>query len=312
MVLEELLKGGTVSGQFLAERFSVSRNSIWKAINGLRAQGYDITGTTNSGYVFSGDGNIVSAALIKGFLKEPDKYCIHVFKELVSTNNTAKEMASSGCPDNTVIVADSQAGGRGRAGKSFFSPGSSGIYFTLLVRPKMDPVDSRRLTTYAAVITARAIERLSGGNVKIKWVNDLFMNGRKICGILTEAGLDFESGTLDYAVIGTGVNVRHCDFPDGLSAIATTVEDETGKKISRSAVVSEFLNEFNISDILRPALYMDEYRRRSNVIGKTAHVAAGDTEYSGIVSDIDDEAELVIDCCGEKRLVNSGVVRFDM
>ena len=129
------------------------------------------------------------------------------FEELDSTNSYLKEMAAKGAQEGTIIIANRQSAGRGRLGRSFFSPEEKGIYMSILLRPDISLERAVLITSMAAVAVAEAIEQVSGIQTKIKWVNDIFLNKKKVCGILTEAGIDAETGTLEYAVLGIGVNV---------------------------------------------------------------------------------------------------------
>ena len=190
---------------------------------------------------------------------------LEIHERLDSTNNRAKALAAAGAPHGTAVIADSQSGGRGRLGRSFFSPEHSGIYLTVILRPDCAPEQASLLTSLAAVAAARAVEKVSGADVKIKWVNDLYLNGKKICGILTEAGLSPEGGRLAYAVTGIGINVGRMEFPPELRETATSIGNETGLAPDRNRLIAEVLNELEaLYGSLETGTFLEESRRRSN------------------------------------------------
>ena len=147
-------------------------------------------------------------------------------EEIDSTNRYVKQLGAAGAPEGRVVIANRQSAGRGRLGRSFFSPGEKGIYMSVLLRPEIELERAVLITSMAAVAVARAIERVSDIPAKIKWVNDIFLNRKKVCGILTESGINAETGKLEYAVLGIGVNVGSMEFPEELKGIATSVSNE--------------------------------------------------------------------------------------
>lgn len=293
---------GEVSGEQLAEELGVTRAAVWKAVRALEKDGYRIDAATNRGYKLL-PSNVVDSHGVSRYLTEP--WEIETLKETTSTNNVAKERAADG-KTNYAVIADSQTSGKGRLSRSFFSPKSSGVYLTAVIRPKLTVADCGKITAYAAVATARAVEKLSGADVKVKWVNDLQINGKKICGILTEGGVGMEGGTLDYAVVGIGVNTLSVNFPEGLKEVATTVEDETGVKVDRNVLAAEILNNLScLEDEIKEPSFIDEYRRRSSVIGRTVTVNG---EYEATAIGIEDDCSLVLDINGEIIKFSAGEV----
>lgn len=287
---------GAISGERLARRLGVSRNTVWKAIEQLRAEGYEVEAVTNRGYRLVSAPNLITEAEIsKWTTGAVIGRRLEVHDRLDSTNLRAKLLASQGAPHGYLVCADSQSSGRGRYGRSFFSPEHSGVYITYILRPSIPAERAVMITSLAAVAVARAIEKLCDADVKIKWVNDLYIHDRKTCGILCEASLDFESGMLEYVVLGIGVNVAKMDFPEELKDIATSIENECGKPISRSRLIAEISNALDaLYDQLSTGGFMDESRRRSNVIGRDVTVLRGDERYPAHVLDIDDQGRLVI------------------
>lgn len=239
------------------------------------------------------------------------------FEELDSTNRYLKELAVKNARPGTVIIANRQSAGRGRLGRNFFSPEEKGIYMSILLRPDIPLERAVLITSMAAVAVARAIERVSGIEAKIKWVNDIFLNGKKVCGILTEAGINAEQGTLDYAVLGIGVNVGAMEFPEELRNIATSVTNECGFAVSKENLIDEILLELERwYATLSDGGFLEESRKRSILLGKEILVldeTAPGGSYPAKAVDINELGNLVIEKNGEKKILNSGEVsvRFE-
>ena len=208
-------------------------------------------------------------------------YAVTVAEEMPSTNTALKEMVNP--PVGTTLIAARQTGGRGRLGRLFHSP-EGGLYLSVLI----PPVDA--VTCRAAVAAARAIESLCDATIDVKWVNDLYLNGRKVAGILAE-GVFSPDGTLTAVVLGIGINVGAMDFPAELTSIATSLGNE-GFRLTREDVAAAFLNELEMA--LRDVTAMDEYRRRNLVVGREVTVLRGSDTYTAIVEAITDEGHLVV------------------
>lgn len=236
---------------------------------------------------------------------------IIILEETDSTNRVLKELAVAGEPEGTVVLAERQSAGRGRLGRSFFSPDGTGIYMSVLLRSQIELQKSVRITSMAAVAVACAIEKVSGLSAQIKWVNDIFLNKKKTSGILTEAGFGAE-GTLDYVVLGIGVNVGQMEFPEELQDIATSVNNECGfGKVSRNELIAAILNE--LSDwypTIFDGSFLGESRRRSILLGKDILVVGtgGSASYEAKAIDLDDMGHLVIERNGMREELNSGEV----
>ena len=288
------LYAGETSGEQLAAEFGVTRAAVWKCVRQLTKEGFDIIAATNRGYRLL-PSDVINAPGIARHLRKP--WQLEMLTETDSTNNVAKARAAAGAAD-LAVIADRQTSGKGRLSRSFFSPGKAGVYLSAVLRPQsLGVADCGKITAYAAVATARAVERLSGADVKIKWVNDLWLNGRKICGILTEGGVGLESGTLDYAVVGIGVNCRSVKFPDALADVATNVEDETGVRMDRCELAAEILNNLaRIEQEIGSSAFLDEYRSRSCVVGRRITVNG---EYEADAVGIGDDCSLLIRRDGE-------------
>ena len=312
--LELLGNGETVSGSEMARELGVSRNAVWKVMNSLRQNGYEIEAVTNRGYRLVSVPEQLSETEIRRSLKAKDfGREMEIHAQLESTNNQAKELAAKGAAHGTTVIADSQTGGRGRMGRSFFSPGHSGIYMTVILRPEWAPEKAGLLTSLAAVAAARAVEKVSGADVKIKWVNDLYMGGRKICGILSEAGLGMEAGRLDWAVVGIGINTARMDFPEELKEIASSVGNETGTAPDRNRLIAEILNELEaLYDGMETGAFLEESRRRSNVIGREVTVIVNGKQYPARALDIDEEGRLVVETGEGQTRLNYGEVSLKL
>ena len=312
--LELLGTGETVEGARLARELGVSRNAVWKVMNRLRQNGYEIEAVTNRGYRLLSAPDRLSAAEIRRWLtaKEIGRE-LEIHEQLDSTNNRAKALASAGAPHGAAVIADSQTGGRGRLGRSFFSPEHSGVYLTVILRPDCAPERANLLTSLAAVAAARAVEKVADADVKIKWVNDLYLNDKKICGILTEAGFGMEAGRLEYAVTGIGINVNRMEFPPDLRETATSIGNETGVSPDRNRLIAEILNELDaLYGDLETGAFLEESRRRSNVTGRTVTVIEGGRQYPARAVEIDDQGRLVIETETGRTCLNYGEVSLKL
>ena len=304
MVKQEVLaaldavRGRYISGQELAAQLGVSRTAVWKAVAALRRDGIPIKAVTNRGYTLAQSVDVLNAAAVAVQLDEATVKAlqIEVVDRLPGTNAALRSRADAGAREGLVLIAQAQSAGRGRGGHSFYSP-PGGLYMSILLRPEIGARQAVGLTAMAAVAAARAAERLCGVPITIKWVNDLWKNGKKVCGILTEAALDLESGMLDYAVLGLGFNVA---------------APADGWPEARAALAAAFLNAFWPLYRAGPRSgYLDEYRRRQALTGQRVLVTPRrGTPRAAQVQGIDDECKLVVRFDGESRpaALNSGEV----
>jgi len=278
--LLEIRKGVYLSGEEIAQALGVSRAAVWKAMKTLRQEGYAIDAVTNRGYRLSEETDILSPQGIRKYLKPPYRAMeITVLPTAASTNALLREKANQGCPEGRVLICNEQTEGRGRYGRRFYSPGDTGLYLSLLLRPRQySPQQAAQLTAAAAAAMCEAIGAVSGEEAQIKWVNDIFLRGKKVCGILTEASFGLEAGALEYAVLGVGVNVYPPKegFPPELAETAGSVFDSP-RSDAKNALAGEFLNRFlDCYNAPEDRRYIEVYRQRSLVIGKTVTVFAGD------------------------------------
>jgi BirA family biotin operon repressor/biotin-[acetyl-CoA-carboxylase] ligase len=238
---------------------------------------------------------------------------VKIVDTIPSTNTALRMAAESGGEEGEVLVALHQSAGKGSAGRSFYSPADTGLYFSVLLRPAFAPSDAGFLTPAAAVAVARALEASSGKPMQIKWVNDVYANGRKLCGILTEAALSPDATAFRYAIVGIGINLLlpEGDFPEELKGIAGAAFDE--RSFSPGALLADLLvSLWRLYGTLPEHSFMDEYRSRSNLIGKHAVVTAGDVEIGGTVQDVDLEGGLhLLDGEGRLHVLRSGTIRTE-
>ena len=287
-----------LSGEELAKTLAVSRAAVWKAVKSLQQEGYPIDAVTNRGYRLSRGGDRLSAPGIRKYLEPGYRDLpITVAEETQSTNTALRALAEAGAPEGTVYIAQGQTGGRGRMGRSFFSPAGTGLYLSLLLRPTAwEPTRAAQLTAAAAAAMCEAIRQVTGKEPGIKWVNDLLLDGKKICGILTEASFSMESGVLEYAVLGLGVNVYLPEggFPGQLGEIAGAVLDTPGEDV-RNRIAGEFLNRF-LEGYEHPEdrHFLDVYRRRSIAVGREVTVLSGGWERRAFAFGLDDDCRLLV------------------
>lgn len=306
-----------VSGQDLSRRLGVSRAAIWKAIDSLRRDGYGIDARTGLGYRLTSVPDALSEREIQRILSAgaagtacPSLRC---FEEIDSTNSYLKREALSGAPHGTVAVANCQSAGRGRMTRSFQSPPGKGVYLSVLLRPQLSPSELMGVTGMTAVAVCSAVERVSGIRPGIKWTNDLVLNGKKICGILTEMAVEGETGMTQSLVIGAGVNVSHTpeDFGPEVSQMATSLAQE-GYPVSRAALAAAMIEElYRLSDALGGGIsaWVDAYRRDCVNLGKPVQLLWTDHQTEAVAEDIDDQFGLIVRLSdGSKTTVRTGEV----
>ncbi len=306
-------KGSFISGQRIAEDLLMTRAAVWRAVRELRDSGYDIEASTRVGYRLSLGSDKLSAEGIQSSLEWPEQIEIHYFDTIDSTNRLAKQLALEGAKHGTVVVAGMQQGGRGRMGRSFFSPGESGLYMSIILRLDIPSSLALRITCAAAVAVCKAIEQLGGAQARIKWVNDIYMHGKKVCGILTEGVSGFESGRIESVVVGIGVNFSTPPdgFPDDLADIATAVFPErVPPGLSRNRLCGAIVqNLFEGVLKIDSQDLMDEYRQLSGVIGKRVRVLQGNVAFDADVKGISDNGALVVQTDdGAMHTLNSGEI----
>ncbi len=297
--IQEILlqkKGEFISGSEIAKQLSVSRNAVWKAIKELEAIGYEIESVKNKGYRLVNEVDFLSVDEIKNLLK--DKPIDIILKEETgSTNEDAKATFLNSENQYALVLSNSQKKGKGRNGKSFFSP-KSGIYMSLCFAPKLKAYDATYLTSAAGVAVCEALKAVCKIQPKIKWVNDIYLNEKKLCGILTEASTDFESGNLQYVVIGIGINYRFSSkqLPDEIKEIATSLFEHCEQTLpTRNVIISMIVHQ--LIDLIENETaqnIINRYRELSMVVGRKLFVIKGENVVEAVGVSIDKNGGLVV------------------
>ena len=281
-------EGHYISGEQLAQTLGVSRAAIHKAAAALTTQGYTLEAAPRRGYRLLGGDPFCADAV--GEYPAP----VYVYERLDSSNQTAKRLALAGAPHGTLVLAGQQSAGRGRMGRRFESPAGKGIYLSLVLRVPVPASKALGVTVGAAVAVARAVQKLCGIELGIKWVNDLYYQGKKVCGILTEAGTSVESGLLEWLVVGIGLNLTTtpADWPEELARTAGSLFPGGPAPVGRAALAGAIARELLA---LCPAFdCLDEYRARCFVPGHWVTVCAETETYAAKALAIDEEGRLVI------------------
>ena len=315
---EEILRllrsaDGYISGQELCNRFGVSRTAVWKAINQLKEAGYEIEAQQNKGYRLMAAPDLMTEAEIKSLMHtEWVAKEVLYFDTIDSTNTKAQELAEKGYPSGTLVVADKQESGKGRRGRSWVSPSGTGIFMTLMIKPDINPNNASMLTLVAALAVAKAITSVTGEKALIKWPNDIVINGKKVCGILTEMNAQFDY--INHIVVGIGINVHNESFPEEISQMASSLMIEAGgKRFHRAQIIAEtmayfeqyydtFLKTQDLSALVR------EYDKLLVNRNKSVRVLDPKEPFDGKAMGITPKGELIVDTWESRKLVSSGEV----
>lgn len=275
--LLEQNRGITISGEQMARELDCTRAAVWKAVKTLQQEGYEIEAGPNKGYMLSEDNNILAEEGIRPLLRQPEVY-LKLYQETDSTNRAAKQAAIAGeAGHGSVILACGQSCGRGRRGRSFYSPSQAGLYLSVILQPQGNLRESLLLTTEAAVAVYKAVRKITGIELDIKWVNDLYYKGKKVCGILTEAITDFESGEIQYAVVGIGLNLYEEEggYPPELREIAGGLyrNQREAEGVNRNRLAAEIVN--CLLDETRELKLLPEYLDRNMIPGHRIQILDG-------------------------------------
>lgn len=308
---------GYISGQELCDKFNVSRTAIWKNINSLKEEGYEIEAVRNKGYCLKETADVLNESEIKAYLHTKwNAKEIYYYREADSTNIRAKDLFRQGASHGALIVAEHQTQGRGRLGRVWESPEGEAIYMTTLLKPKVHPSDASMLTLVMALSLAKTFQDLYGleageEGVQIKWPNDIVLKKKKITGILTEMSADMD--TVHYVIIGSGVNMNNTRIPEELQEKAGSLFLGTGKKLKRSQVIGKAMDYFEqdyekflICHDLK--LLKEDYEKF--LVNKDAQVRVLDPkgEYTGIAKGINSKGELLVEKDGKMITVYAGEV----
>lgn len=315
---EEILRllrsaDGYISGQELCNRFGVSRTAVWKAINQLKEAGYEIEAQQNKGYRLMAAPDLMTEAEIKSLMHtEWVAKEVLYFDTIDSTNTKAQELAEKGYPSGTLVVADKQESGKGRHGRSWVSPSGTGIFMTLMIKPDINPNNASMLTLVAALAVAKAITSVTGEEALIKWPNDIVVNGKKVCGILTEMNAQFDY--INHIVVGIGINVHNESFPEEISQMASSLMIEAGgKRFHRAQIIAETMSYFEqyydtflkTQDLSALVREYDELLVNRN---KSVRVLDPKEPFDGKAMGITPKGELIVDTWESRKLVSSGEV----
>lgn len=300
-----------LSGEELAGKLSITRSAVWKAIESLRDQGHVIQGISRRGYRLLTATTQLSKEKLEGLL---GSYAVHLFDSLDSTNRYAKVLASEMKDKPSVVIATYQSGGRGRLGRSFFSP-KGGLYISVMLPFSFSLEAAALITSAASVATLKAIEQVCSKSCSIKWVNDLYLEGKKVCGILTEGVLGVESGRLSAVVVGIGINLctPKTAFPLELQGLATSLYDGPSSipvSFDANELVAAVVNTLQELVLKLPDnAFLSVYRKRSMLLGRKVVVHQGKNSYSALAVSIDDEAHLVVqDEAGKQYTLSSAEI----
>lgn len=312
-ILEELKKANNyVSGEELGEKLGVSRAAIWKEIQKLKEQGYQIEAVSNKGYYFIPEQDLYNEIEIKEALNTAKLAKeIYFYEQTDSTNNCIKALAREGKPEGVIAVAEMQTAAKGRRGKSWQSPKGTGVWFSILLKPNIMPSEAPILTLLAGLAVCRAIRQQTGLQSEIKWPNDILISGKKVCGILTE--LDAEMDSVHFVITGIGINVNIEEFPEELQQTATSLKIEKGQTISRKSIIKAVLEEFEKIYLQYEKEcsflpFRQEYKKYCINIGKELQVLSKQS-FTAKGIDITEQGELLVQKqTGEKVVVFSGEV----
>ena len=303
---------GYLSGQELCDRFGVSRTAVWKAVNQLKEMGYVIEAVPNKGYHLVSSPDVMNAEELQSLVQTAwAGQQIKYFDRVDSTNLKAQELAEQGYPNGTLVVADRQLAGRGRRGRSWDSPPGTGIFMTLLLKPDIHPNHASMLTLVAAMAVARAIRMQTGADARIKWPNDIVINGKKICGILTEMSMQFDY--INHIVIGIGINVHNETFPEEIQMTASSLYLECGRRFRRAELIAGFLQQFEecYAAFLQTedlSGLMEAYNAMLVNLDRGVHVLNPGQPFDGIARGITNKGELIVDTGDHVEYVSSGEV----
>lgn len=308
--LLETHQGDILSGPELSQALNVSRNSIWKAVHALRKDNHDIISVKNKGYYLKDDSDGLSKDNILRHLEDAkEPYHVVILDEVPSTNTYLKEQED--LPHNTLILAKVQSKGRGRRGRSFYSLDEGGIYMSLLKTKGLENYNLDLATMASALALSKVADEVLQLKSQVKWVNDLYINGKKAAGILTEGTMELETGTLSRLIIGMGINVNTPSFPNELENIATSFFMETKRPYRRNEIIAKIILALESHLLMtkeNPSGLLEQYKSRMLYLGEVVHVYRGKEHFTGTVIDLDDQGHLKIQTENTFFTLNSGEI----
>lgn len=302
-----------ISGEAISKKLGVSRTAVWKYMNQLRQEGYQIESVTRKGYrlIESAD-RITSSEILSRNRAEWIGQEIEYYEVTDSTNLRIRDFAEAGRADGLLAVAEQQTGGKGRRGRSWLSPPGTGIWMSLLLRPQIEPYRASMITIVSALAVAKSIEKICGLETGIKWPNDIVINGKKVCGILTEMSAEIEE--VRYIIVGIGINANTQTFEKEIANIATSIAIEGGKRINRASLIAEFCFYFEryYKQFLQTGdltFMKEDYEAYLLNIGKEVKIIKNKQEKIRLAIGINEMGELIVEKAdGTKEIVLSGEV----
>lgn len=298
ILLKKLIlhKGKYLSGEKISDMLGVSRTAIWKRINNLKKIGYIIDSSPRLGYCLKASPDLLIPEEI--WAKAELSFLANkiFYRSLTDSTNTDAKSIAKDSPNGTIVIAEEQRKGRGRMGRSWSSPRGSGLWFTIILKPDIPPYKAPKLTLLTSVCIQYAIEKSTGIKTKIKWPNDILINDKKICGILTEISAELDA--VNYIIIGIGVNVNNIDFPVDIRNRATSLRIEKGEKVDRVNLLVNILESFEyfyekaFNDGFSSIL--ERWRKYSCNLGKQVKIIGRDKSFNGIALDIDEKGALLV------------------
>ncbi|WP_028828377.1 biotin--[acetyl-CoA-carboxylase] ligase [Proteocatella sphenisci] len=306
--------GECVSSSEIIAELGITRSAIFKIISELKKQGFDIESIHHKGYRLSDTNDIISPEIINSIIKKYGKNKkIQYLESVDSTNTFAKKalMDNAFCPE--IIIANTQNNGRGRMGRSFYSPENTGIYCSFILDPFIKIENSILVTVAASVAVSKAIEKVTQKDTQIKWINDIYIDHRKVCGILTEAVTDFETGMIGKIILGIGINFStpYSLFPKEISETATSIFADDNSGITRNHLIAQLIIEIDecMNNIENEEI-IKYYRKKSMVLGKTLEISyfGKEAPIYGKAVDIDSNGFLIIETNNGLLTLNSGEV----
>ena len=298
-ILKHLRKGGYISGQDLAKSLGVSRTAIWKHIRNLRKKGYQINSSTRLGYSLKQAPDLLTPEEIQtGLATNTFGRAVHYFEEVASTQDQARQLAENGAEEGTLVTAEAQVGGRGRRGRLWISPPSTGIYLSLILRPDIEPFKIAQIPIVVGIGVCESIAQVTGLNSRLKWPNDVLIEGKKVAGILTE--MSAEPDRVHYIIVGIGINVNTpaSSLPGDLQATATSLFEAAGHYVSRRALVQKMLTnleagyeEFKLANF---DAFRERWRQLDQTIDSWVTITDASGSFVGYAMDIDKDGALIV------------------
>ncbi|EGO62668.1 biotin--[acetyl-CoA-carboxylase] ligase [Acetonema longum] len=305
--------GGYISGEEISKQLEVSRTAVWKHIQALKDDGYEIESHPRLGYCLRRSPDILTPEEVRPLLKTAllGREIVYI-ASIDSTNNETKKLAAAGCVEGTILLTEEQHGGRGRLSRGWFSPFGKGIWLSVVLRPRFLPQEAPKCTLMTAVAVVKAIRKVTGIPCGIKWPNDILYQGKKLVGILTE--MNAEMDAINHVVIGIGINVNIAseELPPDLAALATSLQIETGQPVSRRELLTVVLYELEQAYALVNTQGFDpileQWRQLSVTLGQKVDVIGLNNRFSGVAVDIDRDGALLVDTpAGQERVIAGDV-----